>query len=377
MTGKPVITGGSTTKVKYIEQRRSTTATQTQTNCFTMNSTDNSKLDRFYKFFERYDLVRMDGLGEDYFAGMSESEKVAAWQFLVKGFSTSVERINGLYQLDSGRAVKLFQEELKMPPPTAAYADQQKEYESARILMLKLASHGEHSDLGGNDVRVCRQRVSSSLRGNRDIWRGSGMTAAFEKFMRQHQMTGSEKADGYSRDVFVGLESEERTKVFNLLIDELPWSAEWIFLVNSDKAEQVAVELERQWRKNPDKHVDWLQKQLVLRTGDLKYQQHMIEDYFNYSEWLRPGVVESVGATPTNKAKLEFLKQVILVEFDEDAVVAAIRHLLYSVKFQCTTDEEKRKYEGLVKFLRDEDLDVKQSALLELQPYIDAATVDG
>jgi hypothetical protein len=203
------------------------------------------------------------------------------------------------------------------------------------------------------------------------------MTAAFEKFMRQHQMTGGEKADGYSRDVFVGLEPEERAKVFNLLIDELPWSAEWIFLVDADKAEHVVRELEKQWRGNPDQHVNWLQKQLVLRTGDLKFQQHMIEDYFKYSEWLRPGVVESVGATPTNKAKLEFFKQVILVEVDEDAVVAAIRHLLFSIKFQRTTDEEKRKYEDLVQNLRNEDLDVKQSALLELQPYIDAATVGG
>ncbi|AVR95815.1 hypothetical protein [Pseudoduganella armeniaca] len=199
------------------------------------------------------------------------------------------------------------------------------------------------------------------------------MTAAFEKFMRQNQMTGSEKADGYSRDVFIGLEPEEREKVFDMLVDELPWSAEWLVLVNAEKAVQVMRELEMQWRGSPDQNVDWLQKQLVLRTGDLVFQQHMIEDYFNYSEWLRPGVVDSVGGTPTNALKLDFLSQVILVEVNEDAVVAAIRHLLYSIKFPRATDDEKRRYELLVRQLRCEDLDAKRLALLELQPYIDVA----
>lgn len=89
----------------------------------------------------------MDGLGEDYFVGISDTEKAAAWDFLEAGYATSVERINWLYQLNRGRAVKLFQTELKKLPRNSPYADQRKEYESARLLMLKLVNDVELSDL--------------------------------------------------------------------------------------------------------------------------------------------------------------------------------------------------------------------------------------
>jgi hypothetical protein len=65
------------------------------------------------------------------------------------------------------------------------------------------------------------------------------MTAAFDEFMRQHRMTGSEKADGYSPSVFVDLSEEEKPIVLSLLLQELPWSADWIWVVAPDKAEIV------------------------------------------------------------------------------------------------------------------------------------------
>lgn len=42
------------------------------------------------------------------------------------------------------------------------------------------------------------------------------MTAAFNEFMRQYKMTGSEKADGYSRSGFAGLDEDEKNEVFNI-----------------------------------------------------------------------------------------------------------------------------------------------------------------
>ncbi len=36
------------------------------------------------------------------------------------------------------------------------------------------------------------------------------MSYPFEEFKKQHAMTGSEKADGYSPDVFVGLGEHEK-----------------------------------------------------------------------------------------------------------------------------------------------------------------------
>jgi len=61
------------------------------------------------------------------------------------------------------------------------------------------------------------------------------MTLAFEKFLGQYEMTGSDKADGYSRDVFIGLNYRERDIVFDLLAKELPWSAKWLFFCRYSK----------------------------------------------------------------------------------------------------------------------------------------------
>lgn len=48
-------------------------------------------------------------------------------------------------------------------------------------------------------------------------------------------MTGSEKADGYSRDAFIGLDADEREVVFDLLVTELPFSADWLFFIDAEK----------------------------------------------------------------------------------------------------------------------------------------------
>ena len=58
------------------------------------------------------------------------------------------------------------------------------------------------------------------------------MIIAFDIFMSEHNKTGSEKADGYSQAAFDGLTDSEKDKVFKLLENELPFSAEWLVLVD-------------------------------------------------------------------------------------------------------------------------------------------------
>ena len=167
------------------------------------------------------------------------------------------------------------------------------------------------------------------------------MTAAFEKFVRQYKMTGTEKADGYSPDVFVGLDGYEKEQVFKLLTTELPWSVEWLFRLNPEKALAVVKDEEERLRGNRYVHVYMLQQQLVKYTGDILYQRHMIEDYPNYVEDLKPHVIDAVGCTPANAAAIEFFKRVILVEANTSAVARASRNLLNAIKFPRSSEEEK------------------------------------
>ncbi|MYN19495.1 hypothetical protein GTP81_22385 [Rugamonas sp. FT107W] len=145
--------------------------------------------------------------------------------------------------------------------------------------------------------------------------------------MEQYQATGGVKADGYSRDVFEGLNADEKAAVFNLLATELPFSAEWLFFLDAEKALIAAKDEEQKLRGNGYESVYMLQEQMVKYSGDLLYQRHMIEDYPGYISNLKPLVVDSIGRTPVNTAMVDFLRQVILREVNPGAVARAERRL--------------------------------------------------
>jgi hypothetical protein len=95
------------------------------------------KLAEFHAFFGKTGTERLNGLGESYFAGMTDSEKKEAWNFLVNGIASSTEKITGLYHLDSVRAVALFKEAIAHPLDTSPYPAEQKAIDSNRLLMLR------------------------------------------------------------------------------------------------------------------------------------------------------------------------------------------------------------------------------------------------
>jgi len=195
------------------------------------------------------------------------------------------------------------------------------------------------------------------------------MTVAFDEFMRQHKMTGSEKADGYSRDVFVGLDQQEREEVFKLLLNELPYSIEWLFVLDAEKALDVAKKNEEQWRGDGYERVYMLQEEIIKHTGDLSYQSRMIEDYPGYVDYLRPLVVDSIGRTTASMASVNFLKQVILTETGDDAVARAARRLLAVLEFPRDTENDEKHYKKLVSDLCSENTKLKLHAISQISKY--------
>lgn len=192
------------------------------------------------------------------------------------------------------------------------------------------------------------------------------MKAAFDEFIRQHKMTGSQKADGYSTHVLERLMGREKDIAFNLLEQELPWSAHWIFLIDAERAVAVLKAQEQALRGDPHGDVYMIQQNLVSYTGDLLYQKHMIEDYPNYIEKKRPLVVDAVHRTPANADTVSFFRRVILFEVNPNAVARASRHLLDSLGFSCATELSKKDYDQLTSHLRSEDDELKQKALKQI-----------
>lgn len=195
------------------------------------------------------------------------------------------------------------------------------------------------------------------------------MTTSFENFLKQYEKTGSEKADGYSRDVFVGLSESEKERVFALLLKELPFSAKWLFFLDAKKALPFVIAEEKRLRGNEFAHAYQLQEELIEHTGDLSYQTIMIETYHNYISRLKPLVVDAIARTPPNLATISFLKSVILADGSSDAVSRAAWRLVSVLNIPRTNEAEESVYKQMVTDLRNESLDVKLRALKQLDRY--------
>ena len=120
-----------------------------------------------------------------------------------------------------------------------------------------------------------------------------------------------------------------------------------------------------------------LQEELLDHTGDLAYQQHMIEDYPGYVDYLKPLVVDAVGRTPPTRESVSFLKQVILTETDSDAVARAARRLLNALNVPRVTEADQTNYKKLIAELRSDNvakkLDVfRRLTMLETELFSNA-----
>jgi hypothetical protein len=111
------------------------------------------------------------------------------------------------------------------------------------------------------------------------------------------------------------------------------------------------------------------QQQIVKYTGDLIYQQHMIDDYHCYSESVKPLVVDAIYRTPQNQNTIAFFKNVILTEVNGSAVARASRHLLDALKVPQATETEKENYRAMVADLRSDDTQAKLRTFSKLKKY--------
>lgn len=195
------------------------------------------------------------------------------------------------------------------------------------------------------------------------------MTISFDKFFRQFKLKGSEKADGYSKDVFFGLDQHEKEEVFELLLTEFSFSMEWLFFLDAEKALPIAKKKEEEMRGSEYAPVYKIQEELLEYTKDIVYQSHMIEDYPRYAESVKPLVVDAIGRSPANGAAVNFLKQVILTEVNESAVVSAALRLLRMLKIPRTNKSEEEYFQRLMTELRSKNTQVKLAAIDKVIKY--------
>jgi hypothetical protein len=139
-----------------------------------------------------------------------------------------------------------------------------------------------------------------------------------------------------------------------------------LVLVDLQRAIAVLESEEKRLRGNRYEAVYKLQEYLVRYSGNLVYQQHMIDDYSGYIENLKPLVVDAIGRTPANPATVAFFKQVILTETNTSAVSRAARRLLAAVNFQREIERDEINYKQTIRELTGDNFERKVRALAQI-----------
>ena len=193
------------------------------------------------------------------------------------------------------------------------------------------------------------------------------MTVAFDTFLKQYNMTGSEKADGYSSDAFEGLTQEEKVIVFDMLVEQLPWASDWLFRLDPEKALVVAKEIEPGIRAMSG--AGWLQREIVRYSGDLVYQQHMIEDYEQCGDYAKATLIACISDTPTNEETVAFLKHAMLTERDSHIAFRAGWALLSALEISTSTEAGKALDDTVRRAAHSENPADRHAALERIAMY--------
>jgi len=195
------------------------------------------------------------------------------------------------------------------------------------------------------------------------------MTNTFSHFKNQLHSKGSQKADGYDKSHFDGLNENEKNEAFNLLKKEsvAPGVPEWIFYLNRSKAKEYFDDyIEKNNSETPGIHRVYFQ--LYIETKEKHYQNLLINNFFNYpNRDSREALWLINGCDFENFMKIELLKKIILNHSPTKAVITASDFYLRLNGFNLSTQEEKDRFYEIRSLLSSNSIDSKMKAITKIE----------
>ena len=197
------------------------------------------------------------------------------------------------------------------------------------------------------------------------------MSEAWDRFDRQLQATGREKADGYSAAHFQGMTAEEKGRAFDLLRQEAridPTVAEWLFHLEPARAEAACRDLLAQEQANPHFSAFVVEHALCKHTQDLRYQQRMIDGYPRVPDDQKPRALERLGHTPASPALRAFFHDLLLAETDPELLASAAYQVLLAHELPYASEGDKTRFRDLLSRLSSPSRATREQALRALSP---------
>ena len=143
------------------------------------------------------------------------------------------------------------------------------------------------------------------------------MTKTFDRFLKQFNSTGNDKAQGYDESHFDGLNEDEKKKVFELLESELiaPGVIGWLFRLDANRAENTLKNYITKHSGMPTSGLHRIYIALFHFTNNEIYLDYFERDFHSYYEWEKEDALQLYAAyTSDDSRKKSFLNQVMAAE---------------------------------------------------------------
>jgi len=213
------------------------------------------------------------------------------------------------------------------------------------------------------------------------------MTKTYQSFLRQSNAQGREKADGYDRSHFDGLDDTEREAAFIRLTEEAKYDHTcfvWLFYLDRNRARATCLALLQNGELSDELCPVEAYRCLFVHFGDPAHQTAMIESSrLVRSAYDKPTAIVIALRAGNSPEVRNYLKEVVLGESDAETVHTAAFEFLCLYEIPRDSDANRAIFNHFEEVLRFGSTSEKQRVLVQVEggfaprkraPQIDAAT---
>lgn len=198
------------------------------------------------------------------------------------------------------------------------------------------------------------------------------MTLAYERFLNYFKKMGRERIDGLDRSYFEGMTNQEKDKSFDFLLKEFQsGSSEAVEGLRAHSGEKILNLFLDRIAELRDK-ASLIEQRLSLSvslwqmSGDIQYQDDMIEMLEHQDEFIRAFALSALDQTPTSVKLVRRLEKICIEESTELIVQAAAQQLLKRHGITLYDRDKADSYRSIYKQLKSGDIDEIKLGLSKL-----------
>ena len=192
---------------------------------------------------------------------------------------------------------------------------------------------------------------------------------AYERFLNFFKSAGRERLDGLDRSYFDGMPDNEKERAFDYLLKEFQSGSseavDGLQALSGRKIYDVFMNKIIELRKSKSITEQRLSLSISLwqMSGDVQYQDDMIDMLEHPNEFVRAGALSALEQTPTTSRLIKRLEKILFEDPAELIIMAAAQQLLRQHGLSLDDNKQADSYKSIYKQLKSEDINEKKLGL--------------